>query len=1040
MSEFLKRLRFGYPQGIGGHASTFDDQFDISDTLGIYRAFVNCDPLRGGVGWFTKRRPVIGRVARASTPINFTGDRIAKSITQRGVDIVVGGNQVVRDVLWNMYDDETNNRQYGFSIEKYDPAKYYTNGNWSGTFETCTEATAIGATSMNVYPSKVVAGVAGWGWSGLGEWVHSVRGHVSMAMGAIGGSVNLAIPMKGLWVNRDFAAPYRDGFFANPNVGADAGGVIKKTGFVIVPEKPWTSVYQSSLNIGYVIPAVDNFAGGTVVNDDRFREGGTRVFRASGACYPGKFKFWVLPEDEEGNEGTPLITGELELPMINDLTGIQNGGNAIRAELEALDATRNGLRPNIRRFNLYGKYTNVDPTNEAWTMNFGDSILPKLDFGELEDIDSYRIWGYGLDIPPQDVPPSYIGTFDLNCRQYDPSDSVDYDDQGDPLSDNAGRWTVSPRFNRFITSSGQDIFAEEYTDEGNDDELIIKKKQLSPWEFSVQMNNDVSSLMYIELEGYFGAWRITDYRFKRRNSTTGHEDWEIFIKTDNDLPVGWTSGNIRFCHPWLDDVGADNYLITYQIIDPEIWDQSRPMPFPEEATETYNIGYPYYTSHCENPLGTVRKCFNVWLNGERIENRLFSTTNTATGRFDTARFLLSEELPGKVTGCQYVTESQFIVTTESNAFIGEDYIVDGQVRFRILEGDLKYGSAVQLYASNRRVWGIDSKFGVWSITIDTNRRRLDISAIGNQQPIMNKGQQADFRSLVSGLSNEAWQRVSMVTEGEVTVIGFPSIDDTPGGGGKNNISMSTANTQKSFWYTIYDTPAGLMWSKDYGLGAGQAIVQTSTASAGAATNIKIVGHGYATGDELFVYSTLNSNGEFTITRVDADNFTIPLAFVSGETIGFVALRGTIPIFNLCNGVSNTVWGDVQTYNSHFTDADSDEHDNDDAVGNQPILMYLEPPEFRIDDIYPDVSQITQFYPRLIKYATNAIGMQVVVLPKVDNINQLAVHKTGLTTNAIQRGIKALGDAWRMQIIDRSTGTPRLSEIQLLFKSFGRRKR
>lgn len=85
-----------------------------------------------------------------------------------------------------------------------------------------------------------------------------------------------------------------------------------------------------------------------------------------------------------------------------------------------------------------------------------------------------------------------------------------------------------------------------------------------------------------------------------------------------------------------------------------------------------------------------------------------------------------------------------------------------------------------------------------------------------------------------------------------------------------------------------DNPIEIQFVCGYGAHASQAITAASNASPIVVT---IVGHGYTTGDEVYIYGTTGqtaANGTWIVTKVDADTFSLngsitAAAWVSGGT-------------------------------------------------------------------------------------------------------------------------------------------------------------
>src|SRR5271165_6778931 len=115
----------------------------------------------------------------------------------------------------------------------------------------------------------------------------------------------------------------------------------------------------------------------------------------------------------------------------------------------------------------------------------------------------------------------------------------------------------------------------------------------------------------------------------------------------------------------------------------------------------------------------------------------------------------------------------------------------------------------------------------------------------------------------------------------------------------NDIIVEVSFDGSASWLRFYDGPEIVtdVLSANQGTGnAGQAL--TAAPSGSAPANIQITGHGWSTGDDVVFYSPQTNNANngsillgrvFTITRVDANNFTIADA-VTGATFAASAIN------------------------------------------------------------------------------------------------------------------------------------------------------
>lgn len=1033
-----KVIEFKPGQIISGHSSIFDDQLDVSEELGVWRWLYNTHPGREGFGKFFKRKAQRLALERPSA---FSADRIVRQIVQPGKTIQISGADVVRDLLWQMQSDaDVGNNQYQFGLEKYTPAKFYTSGNWSGTWETCNEGAGTDGTSFYVYPGLSDAGNdLIHGYSGEGIWLLSKRGHVSMPMGAYGRgtatNVKYAIPMKGLFIYRNPAAPYFDGFFADPQsvTGGDHAGTVTVTKFAIVPEKP--TFYATGITLGVYMVLPHRYFANHLVSNYVISPGNANVFRQSGKCYPGRYKFYLCPVDEIGDIGAPLLIQEASFPImregfeiyLNNLAGLDpipgrpHLGVSLFFDLAGItdDITANTFIPNIRSFIIYGTYDPEDPTSSIWTKSTDQS---------------------GFELPKAPEPKrGVVAEFDLNGRQFDPNDSTAWSGtRWTALATAHKGWTHSTRFNRFLLKQGFTARAKRL----NTTTLEVKNDYVFNWQFSKGIMPITAEIIpglgasersgddmpRIEIIGKFGVSAVVDWTYIAATE-------KIQLTVANTLPgANGDYFDIRFCNTWEDDTGTRS--IRFQTNDPETWDDSVEFPFPDEVTTKFDLWYPKYTGQCENSIGTERLIWDYFVNGIRTKNRLLTNDDSWS------RFPIDIEVPGNITGACFLDNNYFIVTTGESAWLGRKWIDDEGYKQIEIVRKLKYGHrGYQIIFNNEIAYGFDPKYGAWMITLDSSRIRQDITPYGDQVLMMPKALQKEVESICKTLIDEELDSINLYAGQGTFKIFFPALTGAASGGGKNNINMRSPQAFDSFWLSYYDEEK--MWSFDFAVGAEDAI--ESTADDGASTHYVVIaatGHGRSAGDKIVVYGTKNCNGVYAISAVpDVDHLTIPVTWLESET-GYFRLMGVLPIFRAGDGVSGVMMADTQTYFTRETDvplSNSGAEEEDVTTGSgqeRPIGQLISTPEFRSPS-YIGKDFIRNMDVDLQKQGVQDISVNIVTIPYHDRVRKPGIQKSVITATGRQNGINVLGNTFRVEVTDFSDGTPGLNELRLNINDLGR---
>lgn len=957
-----KVLRFLTPQPgkIGGHASAdFADALDLdTEETGLYDRYENVDPLRGQ-GVHVKRRTVMGRQARAQDVSAF---RIAKSIWQHGVSVIISNADVIRGILWAMYDDSDTPSTHSFSKQTYEPSKYYESGNWE-TAECFDNGDTPTADNNCVY----TGGEGGQIRSALGQWKNSVLGHVNMAMGAFKDTV----PMKALFINRrsqqDATYQGANGFFADPNTVANGGGRVSKEGFCVVREKPWLSVSGTYVKTTLLIP--DQALG--LHNEDIFIDSDNSVYRPSGQCFLGPFKFWYVPIDERGEPGPPILTEEINVPnrhRIDDVLYFYLRGVTIQQKLRFFDGDIERLRPNMIAVDVYGKWDNTAPDSESWTEGFDAK-------------------GYGLDAVPESVPACFVTRIWLCGRQFDPNNAdafigTDYVN---------AKWPSSPQFNTFIGMRSEKIRVKKKSNTV----LHIYDWQAWAWQFShkrtITASFDSDDNVHIEILGIAGTHKISEWAFARQKDDSLEAEPEPYIRITlasalTNAAAAWANNtykDIRFCFPWRTP-SADNYDINIFISDPSMWDQSKLLPFPEDATADYSLDYPNYYGHCESPDGRMRHVWDYWQNGKSVKNILRYNTNRSDGGFDHTRFPLSLPMPFEITDSIFIDALHFIVTGHEKSALCERYEVDGQWFARVMDDSYEYGHSMgNLVRHKECVVGCDAKLGVWILPgVDIKRTHPAVSPIGRQISIMPTSTLGWFVDKMSERAEaqreEEWKRSTISIDGNNIKFLFPNLMGNASGGdgssGKNRIQMRDVNTAGgSFWLSLYWHENRMIWSYDY------------------------------------VYSD--------------------------------SKEGMIGLFDMTLGPAKTLIGHMMTYFVGFSDADADERDRANGVDYNNIRSFLKPFRFRIPQIYPARAPLQRFWPRIRKWGTTNINPYCTVTPYIKGVagSSTQRHNAASRWEEWERGINARADSWTIQLHDISAGTAAFEEVQLRILDRGRKR-
>lgn len=179
---------------------------------------------------------------------------------------------------------------------------------------------------------------------------------------------------------------------------------------------------------------------------------------------------------------------------------------------------------------------------------------------------------------------------------------------------------------------------------------------------------------------------------------------------------------------------------------------------------------------------------------------------------------------------------------------------------------------------------VDTTFTVSAPSIEGDGEEADTAAGGDvlRSTLLSVGQSIDetARSLVNIINRDS--------NGIVYAYYLSGPDSLPG-----IISIESRElTDAAFYMAVNETGAQGMFSPEMDL-RQETATDTIIGNPG---NINITGHGYVTGDEVFVYGFVTTDSMYgvqTVTRIDDDNFTIPVdvqAVTDGA--GFVFETGT----------------------------------------------------------------------------------------------------------------------------------------------------
>ena len=128
---------------------------------------------------------------------------------------------------------------------------------------------------------------------------------------------------------------------------------------------------------------------------------------------------------------------------------------------------------------------------------------------------------------------------------------------------------------------------------------------------------------------------------------------------------------------------------------------------------------------------------------------------------------------------------------------------------------------------------------------------------------------------------------------------------------ENAVAVAIDETNVYHAISTIDT-AGLCKGWTFKAGSTGPIASFATYAAGAATLITDVGHGLLDGEIITIANSTNYNGAHVVTRIDADTFTIPVAYVL-EAGGPNWIRGSSLLANAGSaGVYRITWGATVT--------------------------------------------------------------------------------------------------------------------------------
>jgi len=615
---------------IGGHAPrTYVDLEEISDLKGIYTRYENGDPIRFGEGVFSKRKPWIHVQHRQ---VDNYESEIVRMGYQAGVycrvDITQDDTVMdYYDILWCLLLHPTNTLELAY-IRYRRSTKTLDSTKWDASW------TRINAAANNLTEPGSITLVAG-----DGEWQISNRGCVIAAMGPYIDSY----PLRLKWFNRDYIAPFYDGFFADPNnLTGGFGGRKRVLGGWASSEKPTYYVGSAALTIYSVLTS--NYHGphpqavvsgaytwplghGYITNDNWAYES---IRGRSGKNYAGEYDFWVCPIDIFGNEGPPILTANLEVSdeSVNFLTR----GRSFFIEIKNLPANTGEINPFIKSLAIYKSYRNVEPTSGKWTQFLGWRYLGNVG----NNRDEWVEMGYGLDKIPESFSPRRIATIELNGKQFIPST------EDTPTQDDSDHgWPRNPFFNYFPHGGDFETGFPAYATRTGVNGITLDDPTRTIWFFAMFAPVAAATAKpYIEIEGIIGAFVITSWADSDSDDRGDYErDYDLITLTfgTDVLPdtTAWpttpvTRKRIRFCCPW--QAGTNVMHIGYYddgIIPPG---PPIPMRYAQIADADNDLDRPHYRFHAENPSGDKRAVVDV-RNSDGTENKhiVYLTAQTLYG-------------------------------------------------------------------------------------------------------------------------------------------------------------------------------------------------------------------------------------------------------------------------------------------------------------------------------------------------------------------------------------------------------------------------
>jgi len=683
---------------VGGHTpGAYVDRFDVSEQNGILTRFENADPVRGGRGTYTKRRAWIQAQTREGS------DPICNMGYLKGINCRIGGNQVVRDVLFALHQPASvlANHYFDAALITYTGSDRYDSSNWAGSW-TSLISDAAGASELvkTFWRNGAVRNI----WAGMGSIVSSAHGMFRLALGAY---LDGPISVLEFIDRKTGVAPFR-GYFADPNVGADADGREEYSNWCIHAAKPYTFTDSTYGSI-----AVTACSPRTPLDNAEHY-----VPRRSGECFEGWYDFVLTPMDRFLEPGPPLFRTRFFLQDEEQTVPAQiyhYRGRTLVLDIDGIKNIAGTMNPSIELFGLWGKWQNPNPTGNIWTDSY-ESNYP----------------GYNLDAVPESVGEfRLIALIDTNGNQYEIPASGSFSNQGTA----AGTGFVhSDRFNYFDDLSSTNGWINVVTTNG---EIVISQGRMynrQYWEGSTL--NSGSGKVYIEIDGYQGVWPVGQWWI-------GTDTQIIDLSDITGLPAYANITRIRFCHPWIAGSGSNNQRIRVYTSGPKYWSSDYVYPFPDDADIDFETFYPHPTFMAESPSGNRIICGKVRdlnMNAD-ILNRLYATN----GQYR-AMFTLGLDVKGEITGCAFLDEKTFIATTSERSYIGRYFEIDGSVQIEWLREETPYGHSGWMLNRDGEgnVWGLSSTYGLWVIGPAGAAIRQDLPPVGPQRLAWNESQREYF--------------------------------------------------------------------------------------------------------------------------------------------------------------------------------------------------------------------------------------------------------------------------------------------------------